>query len=70
MNRFKTVDSFVDAQNQWKEAIVKLREIALESGMEETVKWGAPVYTANGKNIVGLGAFKSYVALWFWKSVV
>ena len=65
MDRFKTVDAFVEAQGKWKEAIVKLRELALESGMEETVKWGGPCYTINGKNVLGLGAFKSYVGIWF-----
>ena len=70
MNKHKTVDSFVEAQSHWKEAIVKLREIALSTGMEETVKWGGPTYTVNGKNLVGLGAFKDYVAVWFWQGAL
>lgn len=70
MDRYKTVDDFVNGQTHWKEAIEKLREIALESGMEETVKWGAPVYCVNGKNVVGLGAFKSYAGLWFWQGAL
>ena len=39
-------------------------------GLEETVKWGGPVYVADGKNIVGLGAFKSYFALWFFQGAL
>jgi len=35
--------------------------------MTETIKWSAPVYTFEGKNLVGLGAFKSYVGLWFFQ---
>ena len=70
MERHKTVDSFVERQSTWKEAVIKLRAIAIESGMEETVKWGGPVYTVNGKNIVGIGAFKDYVALWFWQGAL
>ena len=31
---------------------------------------GAPCYTLNGKMIVGLGAFKSYVALWFYQGAL
>lgn len=38
--------------------------------MEETNKWSAPVYTSNGKNIVGLGAFKSYTGLWFFQGAL
>ncbi len=33
--------------------------------LEETVKWGGPCYVYDGKNVVGMGAFKSYVGLWF-----
>ncbi|MBL4753519.1 MAG: YdeI/OmpD-associated family protein [Flavobacteriales bacterium] len=70
MERHQKVEAFVEKQSKWKEATIKLREIALESGMEETVKWGGPVYTVNGKNIVGIGAFKAYVALWFWQGAL
>ncbi|MFY0625368.1 MAG: YdeI/OmpD-associated family protein [Reichenbachiella sp.] len=36
---------------------------------QETVKWGSPVYTINGKNVVGMSAFKSYFGLWFFQGV-
>ena len=38
--------------------------------MEETVKWGAPCYTHNGKNVVGIGAFKSYFGLCFYQGAL
>ncbi len=38
--------------------------------MTETIKWGVPVYITEGKNIVGLGAFKSYVGLWFFQGAL
>lgn len=50
---------------QHSESLLLLREILLAGGLQETLKWGAPMFTHNGKNVVGLGAFKSYVALWF-----
>ena len=31
---------------------------------------GAPVYTIDGKNIVGIAAFKSYVGLWFFQGTM
>ena len=37
--------------------------------LKETVKWGMPCYTYDGKNIVGLGGFKSYFGLWFHQGV-
>ena len=38
--------------------------------MSETIKWGAPVYTFGGKNIVGIGGFKSYVGIWFFQGAL
>jgi len=35
----------------------------------ETVKWSAPVYTVNGKNVLGLGAFKKHFGIWFFNGV-
>lgn len=33
------------------------------------MKWGAPTYCIKGKNVVGIGAFKNYVGLWFHQGV-
>jgi uncharacterized protein YdeI (YjbR/CyaY-like superfamily) len=38
--------------------------------MTETVKWGVPVYTIEGKNIVGIAGFKAYVGLWFFQGAM
>lgn len=50
--------------------INEMYEILLElmdrSGMQRTTKWGAPVYTHLGKNIVGVMKFKHYASLWFF----
>jgi uncharacterized protein YdeI (YjbR/CyaY-like superfamily) len=67
MKRFKTVDDYIAGRSQWQDALIKLREILLSTDLEETVKWGSPVYTFNGNNVVGLGAFKSYVGIWFFQ---
>ena len=65
MKRYKTVDEFLAGVDEWHDEIVKLRGILNSTDLEETVKWGAPCYTYQGKNVVGVGAFKSYVGLWF-----
>ncbi|TQV74738.1 hypothetical protein FLL45_07185 [Aliikangiella marina] len=66
MQRSKTVNSFIDAHPDWRPAIEKLRNIILTTELTETFKWGAPTYTIDNKNVVGIGAFKSYVGLWFF----
>lgn len=70
MKRYRTVQAYLDSLDQWAEEVNRLREIVLSSGIEETVKWGMPVYTANGKNVVGLSAMKSYVGLWFYQGAL
>lgn len=66
----KTVDEYLDRAVRWQKELAKLREVLLSTGLEETVKWGAPCYTSDGKNIVGIGGFKSYVGLWFFQGAL
>jgi uncharacterized protein YdeI (YjbR/CyaY-like superfamily) len=70
MGRVKTVDEYLDHASAWQSGLRRLRALLLESGLEETVKWGAPCYTLDGKNVVGLGAFKSYFGLWFFQGAL
>jgi len=67
MKREKTVDTYIKNATHWQDELVKLRKVLTGTNMEECVKWGAPCYTHNGKNVIGLGAFKSYVGLWFFQ---
>lgn len=69
MKRFKTVDEFIAAEELWKEELIALREIINETEMVETLKWGMPVYTVNGKNVAGIGSFKTYFGIWFYQGV-
>ncbi len=66
MERSKTVDEYISNHQNWKREIAYLRAIALKTSFTETVKWGVPTYTINGKNVVGVAAFKNYVGLWFF----
>lgn len=43
-----------------------LREIVLEFPVEESIKWGAPCYSVDGKLAFGLAVFKSYFGIWFF----
>ncbi len=69
MKRFKTVEEFLEAEQLWKDELIELREIINETELVETVKWGMPVYTIDGKNVVGIGSFKSYFGIWFYQGV-
>jgi len=70
MKRHETVDQFMAAATQWREELAELRSILLATALDETVKWGSPVYTYAGKNVVGIGGFKSYFGLWFYQGAL
>ena len=65
MQRAKSVDDYIENANAWQDELIRLREILRATQLPEEVKWGGPCYTYKGKNIVGIGAFKSYFGLWF-----
>lgn len=58
-----------DKSALWPEEMNLLRSIIAQTELEEMTKWGGPVYTINKKNVLGIGGFKNYVALWFWNGV-
>ncbi len=64
------VDWFFNKDLPWKEAFAELREIALDSGLTEELKWGHPCYTLNGKNVFLIHGFKDYCAVLFHKGVL
>lgn len=65
-----TPDQFFAQLSQWKAELQLLRKILLKTGLEETLKWGKPTYTHDGKNIVGISDFKSYCGLWFFQGAL
>jgi uncharacterized protein YdeI (YjbR/CyaY-like superfamily) len=70
MGRHQTVDEYFAADSRWEAELSELRKLLNESGLEETLKWGAPCYTYRGKNVVGIGAFKAYFGLWFFQGAL
>ena len=65
MKRSKSVDEYIASAPSWRTELRQLRKILRATELDETVKWGGPCYTLDGKNVVGLGAFQSYFGLWF-----
>jgi len=68
MNR--QVDAYLKRQKQWRAELTALREIFLETGLTEELKWGHPCYTLDGKNIALLHGFKEYCAVLFNKGAL
>ena len=59
-----------DKNNSWLEELEFLKSIIVKTELEETSKWGGIVYVLNGKNVIGIGGFKNYFAIWFFNGVL
>ncbi len=70
MTRKKTVDDYIASHERWRTQLERLRVILNATPLAETIKWGAPCYTFEGKNVVGIGAFKAYFGLWFFQGAL
>lgn len=56
--------------HNWSTELRMLREIVLETNLQEVVKWGVPCYMYGDKNIVLLSAFKNECTLSFFKGAL
>jgi len=66
----RSAESYQDYLHQhprWHDGIELLRKLLLQCSLEENIKWGAPVYSHNGKNVASIGAFKNHLALWIYQ---
>lgn len=63
------VDDYIKKQSNWQKELLLLRSLLLKFPLVEEIKWGAPAYLFNNKNIIGIAAFKNYCGLWFHQGV-
>jgi len=61
---------FFNKSGKWQEAYQELREIVLDCGLTEDLKWGCPCYTNQKSNIVLIHGFKDYCALLFMQGAI
>lgn len=64
------IDLYLEKVNQWQAELARLRQLVLECGLEEEMKWGVPCYTLNGANVLILGNFKQFCNISFLKGVL
>ncbi|MCM4159975.1 hypothetical protein FHG64_14020 [Antarcticibacterium flavum] len=67
MAKITSVEEYLEAHPEWSSQLEKLRNLLNTFPLKETIKWGAPVYTYKGKNLIGLAGFKNHYALWFFQ---
>jgi len=69
MKKVYSVEEYIEVNAHYKKELELLRAVILKTELEETIKWSAPTYCLNGKNILGLGAFKAHFCIWFHQGV-
>jgi len=70
MHKAKSADDYFEKATLWRTELKTLRNLLLECGLNEEIKWGVPCYTLDGVNVVGIASFKSYVGLWFFQGAL
>src|SRR5580658_6239968 len=64
------VDAMLRGVKKWREEFEALRNIALDCGLKEDLKWYQASYSDEDKNIVLIHGFKEYCALLFFKGAL
>ena len=61
------IEAFFKKDSPFKSQLQQLRTLLNDTEFTETLKWGIPTYTINGKNVAGIGAFKNHYGIWFFQ---
>lgn len=64
------VDAYINRLSKWQEESKLLRDIVLETGLREELKWGVPCYMYNDSNVIIIHGFKEYCAVLFVKGAL
>ena len=70
MQKNPKVEFFFSKESKWQSEYEQLRNLVLECGLTEELKWGVPCYTEKGANVVLIHGFKEYCALLFHKGAL
>ena len=69
MTDAEKIDLYLKKHALWADKLQTLRTLLNSTSLKEKVKWGAPAYTLNKKILIGLGAFKNHMGIWFHQGV-
>lgn len=69
MKKVYSVEEYIETNAHFAEELTILRDLINSTELNEAIKWSAPVYDLNGKNVLGLGAFKKHFCIWFFNGV-
>ena len=70
LTRNPKVDQVVSNSQRWWQETDAFRNILLECGLTEDLKWRQPCHTHDGRNICIIQPMKAFVALLFFKGAL
>lgn len=70
MKQYPDVDAYLRESEQWPDEIAAIRPLLIDSGLEESIKWGKPTYSHDGDNICILQEMKDFLAVMFFKGAL
>jgi uncharacterized protein YdeI (YjbR/CyaY-like superfamily) len=64
------VDGYIARSQGWPAEMRALREVLLDAGLSEGIKWSKPCYSHDGSNIAIMQEMKDFLALMFFKGAL
>ena len=64
------LETYYENLLKWKAELLLLRKICISCELKEELKWKAPCFTFNSKNILILHVFKDYCGIGFFKGAL
>lgn len=59
----------MQSTRHWTKELAIVASLIAKAPLDKSIKWGAEVFTFNGKNVVSYGGFKNYFAIWFYNGI-
>jgi uncharacterized protein YdeI (YjbR/CyaY-like superfamily) len=66
----RDVDAYIGRSKKWPAELSRLRDVLLDAGLTEEIKWAKPCYCYDGQNVVILQEMKDFLALMFFKGAL
>lgn len=64
------VDRYLEGASRWPDELGAMRQVLLDCGLDESLKWNKPCYGHGGANIAILQEMKPFLALMFFKGAL
>lgn len=65
-----SVNEYISKYPEHRDRLEEIRTSILHEHIEESIKWGSPVYGYGKSNLIGIGVFKNYLSVWFFQGAL